>query len=331
MANEFSDLMTRTGSAAELPVQLAQDLVQSVIRDSTLLSLARKVPTTVLDSRIPVLSALPQAYWVVGDSGLKQTTGATFTNESILAQEIAAVCPIPQSILDDSQFMIWDAVKPLLVRACAKKLDDAGIWGVDVPVDSTGAPVWPPSVVATAQAAGASTPYTDDPVESLLNAAIMIGGQGYNASGAAVSNGWQFRASAARAQSMVANPSGSEVFPLLVAGMGIHPDPLVWHPNISDAIVADWSNVIVGIRQDVSIQVFTDGVISDQNGKVVLNLMQQDSVAARVTMRVGYRTLSPPTDVDPTLSGLSALSTAAIVAAPTVGAKSPARPAVPSK
>lgn len=312
---DFSQVMSRASIAGDLPQQLAQDLVLAVVRESTLLSLARKVPTRTLDSRIPVLDQLPEAYWVSGDAGLKGTTKAAFVNKSIIASEVAAVAPIPQNVLDDSQFPIWDSVKPLLARACAKKLDDAGIWGIDPPMLDDGiTPAWSPSVVATAQAAGAHTPYTEDPVTALLNAAILVSSQGYNATGAAVSNGWEFRASAARAQAVVANPADGP-YPLSVAGMGIKTRPLVWHPGNADAIVCDWANVVVGMRSDITIQVFDSGVISDDAGKVVLNLIQQDAVAARVVMRVGVRVLTPPTDVDPA-PRLTALTPAAIVAAP---------------
>ena len=267
-----------------------------------------------------MIDALPEAYWVTGDQGLKGTTKAVFANKSIIASEVAAVAPIPQNVLDDSQFPIWEAVKPLLARACAKKLDLAGIWGVDVPtLDDGTTPAWSPSVVATALAAGATVPYAADPVESLLHAATVVGDQAYNPTGAAVSNSWGFRASAVRAQSLVNNP-GEGPYPMSVAGIGIKTAPLVWKPDVADSIVVDWSNVIVGLRQDITITIHTDGVISDENGKVVLNLMQQDSVAARVVMRVGVRVLTPPTDVDPTgvvtpAGHLSALSPAALVAA----------------
>ena len=311
---DFSQIMTRAGVAGDLPQQLAQDLVLSVLRESALLSLARKVPTRTLDSRIPVLDQLPEAYWVSGDSGLKGTTKATFVNKSIIASEVAAVCPIPQAVLDDSQFPIWESVKPLLARACAKKLDDAGIWGIDPPMLEDGTtPAWSPSIVATANAAGAHTPFTDDPIDGLLNAAILVSSQGYNATGALVGNGWEFRASAARAQAVVANPADGP-YPLSVAGMGIKTRPLVWHPANADAIVVDWENVVVGMRSDIQIQVFDSGVISDDAGKVILNLLQQDAVAARVVMRVGVRVLTPPTDVLPADVGLNSLTPAAFVA-----------------
>ena len=52
---------------------------------------------------------------------------------------------------------------------------------------------------------------------------------------------------------------------------------------------ADWSNFVVGIRQDITYKMLDQSVISDDNGKVILNLAQQDCVAMRVVFRVGFR------------------------------------------
>ena len=42
---EFNDLLTRTEAAAELPLQLSDELVMGTIRESTALALGRNVPT----------------------------------------------------------------------------------------------------------------------------------------------------------------------------------------------------------------------------------------------------------------------------------------------
>ena len=52
---------------------------------------------------------------------------------------------------------------------------------------------------------------------------------------------------------------------------------------------------VVGVRQDLTFEVFRDGVISDENGVVKINLMQQDMVAIRVVGRYGYATAVPAT------------------------------------
>jgi hypothetical protein len=46
---------------------------------------------------------------------------------------------------------------------------------------------------------------------------------------------------------------------------------------------------VVGVRQDISFKLFTEGVIQDQTGSIIYNLMQQDMSAMRLTFRVGWQ------------------------------------------
>lgn len=60
-------------------------------------------------------------------------------------------------------------------------------------------------------------------------------------------------------------------------------------------LMADWSNFLVGIRQDISYKLLDQAVISDDDGKIILNLAQQDCVALRVTFRMGFQIANPIT------------------------------------
>jgi HK97 family phage major capsid protein len=71
-----------------------------------------------------------------------------------------------------------------------------------------------------------------------------------------------------------------------------------WDADEAELIAGDWSKAIIGMRQDITWKMFDQGVISDAGGAVVLNLMQQDSVALRVTMRVAYATSNPVTTLN---------------------------------
>ena len=52
--------------------------------------------------RMPVLSVLPESYWVQGDTGLKQTTSAAWEGVFLNAEELASITPIPEAVLNDS-------------------------------------------------------------------------------------------------------------------------------------------------------------------------------------------------------------------------------------
>ncbi len=86
--------------------------------------------------------------------------------------------------------------------------------------------------------------------------------------------------------------SGLYGFPLNEVGNG------AWSTSDATLMGGDFSKAIVGVRQDISVKIFDQGVISDGSGNVVLNLMQQDSVAMRVTARFGFATANPVTPVE---------------------------------
>jgi hypothetical protein len=74
-----------------------------------------------------------------------------------------------------------------------------------------------------------------------------------------------------------------------------------WNATATGAtmLAGDFTKAIIGLRKDISFKMFTEGVISDDSGKVILNLMQQDSVALRMTMRLAYATINPVTIMQP--------------------------------
>lgn len=296
----FSDYITRTTGAAELPEQLAADLIEAVQKESVILTMARKVPTTTRDSRIPVVNSLPVASWVTGadpDTGLKSVTAMQILNQQLIAEELATICVIPQNVVDDAQYNMWEAVRPELAKSIARAYDQAVMFGVNAPT------TFPPSLVAAATTAGLvvsgdTFANATDNTALVLEAASLVSTQGYNVNRASVSPGWQFRVAAARTTALTNNPVGDEMFPLLLAGMPIRVNPLWWPApatNGPDAIVADWDMVIAGIRKDVTLEPFREGVITDATGKVIQNLMQNDLTAIRATFRAGYYLATPPT------------------------------------
>ena len=59
-------------------------------------------------------------------------------------------------------------------------------------------------------------------------------------------------------------------------------------------IVGDWNQLVYAIRQDITFKVFTEGVVQDpSDGSIVYNLMQNDMVALRAVMRLGWEIPNP--------------------------------------
>ncbi|MDO5670497.1 MAG: phage major capsid protein [Corynebacterium sp.] len=132
---------------AMLPGQVITTILKEAPSSSVILERARRVPMSSAKTKQPVLASLPEAYWVEGDTGLKQTTESTWENVTMTAEELAVIVPIPDALVADSDVPLWDEIRPLLVEAIGKKVDQAALFGVDKPSS------WPTAVVPAAIAA----------------------------------------------------------------------------------------------------------------------------------------------------------------------------------
>ena len=135
-------------SDALLPEQTINEIIQTAPESSVILSRARKVQMSSKKAKQPVLSSLPDAYWLDGDTGLKQTTDASWKGVSMTAEELAVIVPIPNAVVDDANIPLWEQIRPLLAEAIGKKVDQAAVFGTDKPTS------WPTAIIPAAIAAG---------------------------------------------------------------------------------------------------------------------------------------------------------------------------------
>lgn len=285
-----------------VPEPVANQVIADMPRSSTLLTMARKVPMSTSTLRQPVLSALPEAYWVspaTGTPGLKQTTAADWANCTLVAEELAVILPIPESYLEDSQIDIWAELQPQLAASFGAAIDLAGLFGVNKPAG------WADDSVVEGAIAAGNEVVAGTGVDLAQDVAAMAQGvaeDGFGVNGFATGPGFRWRLVGLRSD---------DGFPIYAPPAGAQPGTLYgfpvnevmnggWVAADADLIGGDWSKVVIGTRTDIRFKVFTEGVISDAEGAIVLNLMQQDTVALRATMRVGFCVANPETRVNPT-------------------------------
>lgn len=289
---QYNDILGRADlTDVQLPDQVASEIIQEAPESSLLLSNAKRVQMSSKKFKQSVLASLPQAYWVNGDNGLKQTTDFSYKNVEMTAEEIAAIVPIPDSLVSDSNVPLWDSVKPLLTEAIGVLVDEAAILGTSKP------DTWADGLIPGAKAVGQEVANGGDLGVAVAQLGEKMASNGVSPSGFLGRPGlnWNLvglRDTTGQPIYQPGNPSaGSSAslygYPIAESRNGI------WNSQTADMLAVDWSKVFVGIRQDVTFDLFSEGVISDDSGKVVLNLMQQDTKALRVVFRVGYQVAQP--------------------------------------
>ena len=293
----YNSLTSRTDAGALIPEEVSESMLATATEQSAVLSMFRRIPVARSQVRLPILSALPVAYWVTGDTGLKQTTEMAWTNKFLNIEEAATIMPVPDAVADDIDANIWDEAMPYLVQAFGRLVDSAVFFGTNAPAS------FPTNINASAAAAGnvvsvssPTTAATGGVMADIDNLYGAVEGDGFDVSGFVAATSFRSKLRTARdttGQKLDAARIGGDlgafdglrvVYPmrgLFPTGGGAGTNPAVF--------AGDWDQFVLGVRRDITVDVFREGVIQDGAGAIVYNLMQQDMTAIRLTFRLGWQ------------------------------------------
>ncbi len=292
------DIINRTDAEALIPVQVSGEIIKAVTQQSAVLSLMRKLPNmTSKQQKMPVLSALATAGFVNGDTGLKATSKAAWMNKFITAEEIAVIIPIPEAVLDDAEYDIFGEIKPQIVEEFGRVIDGAALFDVDRPTS------WPTAIVNSAIAAGKTvTLGTGADIAADVNELMgLVEASGYDVNGfaAAISVKSKLRGLRDNTGSPIFQPSLTTGTPSTLYGQAInYPKNGAWDATKALILGGDFNQAVYAIRQDITYKVLDQAVISDGDGKIIYNLAQQDMVALRCVMRLGWQLPNPINRMD---------------------------------
>lgn len=291
-----AQIIDRTGAASLIPEENAREIIQGVVTQSAVLQRGRKLPNMSSKTyKMPVLDMLPIAYFVNGDTGAKKTTKQAWDKKFITAEEIAVIVPIPEAVLDDSDYDIWGEVKPRVIEAFGKVIDGAVLFDLDKP--ST----WRDGVVTTATKAGSIVTLAtgDDLYDKIMAeegiiAKIEESGYFVNGHMADIS----MRAKLRGLKDTTGNPifksdmQNGTTYSLDGSPMNF-PNNGAFDKSKALMISGDFSQLVYAIRQDITFKLFTEGVVQNTDGSIAYNLMQNDMVALRAVMRLGWEIPNP--------------------------------------
>lgn len=299
-----TNIVNRTDLSGLIPEPVTREIIQGVTEGSAVLQMGRRLPNmTSKTQTMNVLDMLPTAYFVTGDTGMKQTTKMKWDKKKIYAEEIAVIVPIPEAVLDDADYDIWGEVRPRLVEAFGKVIDGAILFGTNKPTS------WRDSVLETCTKAGsvvAATPYIYDDLLAEGGVIAKVEESGYLVNG--IMSAIQMRAKLRGLKDLNGNP----IFKTDMQGAtpyALDGSPMYFPRNgafdTAKALMfaGDWSELVYSIRQDITFKIFDQGVVQDpSDNSIVYNLMQNDMVALRAVMRLGWEIPNPKTAYNDTLS-----------------------------
>ena len=276
----------KTNVEALIETQVANEIFEGVVRESKALSMFRRLPNMTSDkTKLRVLDSLPIAYFVdeSTNNGRKNLTKMAWDKKYINAAELAVIVPIKENVLNDTTIDIWAEVKPRIVEAFGKKIDNAIFNGTDKPAD------WRTGLIPSIVTAGAEVTEGDNLYSDINDVMTKVEESGYNVTG--LLGGVGLKGKFRMLTDTTGQPiKGTEIDSLPKAFL----DNGAWDKTKSVLVAGDFSQAVYAIRQDVTYKVLTEAVIQDpSNGDILYNLAQDDMVALRVVMRLGWEIPNP--------------------------------------
>ena len=290
--------VSRTDALNLIVEQNSNSILQGAAKTSVAMATFRTVNMGTSILNMPLLETFPQAQWLTAtppadvDIVAKPTTNMTWGVKQLFAEEAATIVPIPENVLDDASFNLWSEVETRVAESIARLIDQTVFFGT-APAGNIPASFPVGGLVGEATAAG----HIVTPVDNLellddFSAAMeMVEADGYDVNTAYSGTGMRAPLRTLK------DGDGRYVYTTDVREgtpvNSIFGVPLYWVSNGSwdateaQAIVGDRNMAVLGIRQRLTAKRLSEATI---NG---FNLAEQDMLALRVKIRLGFAVLVP--------------------------------------
>lgn len=251
---------------------------------------------------IPVSTQLASAKFVNGEGGKKHNSIAKWDKKTLVAEEIAVIIPISEQILEDTSYDIFGQLEKQVVEAFGSVIDNAIFYGTGKPAS------WEAGIIPTAKAKGKKVVASDGLYQDIMGENGLIAK--VEESGFFIDGFYSSIGARGKLRGLV----GTDKMPIFVQNMKdtsmpytLDGMPLHFNRNGStlgtgtnkDIMVAgDFKQAVYSIRQDVRWELHPTGVLTNADGTIAINGLEQDIVFLRFVMRLGWALPNPVNRID---------------------------------
>jgi len=269
-----------------VPAEQAKDIIKGIAQGSILMKLSN---VTDMNSDTKVLNVLTDgagAYWV-GEGERIQTSKATWIHPELKAKKLAVIIPVTKEKLEDSTINVFAELKDQISEAFYKAFDSAGLFGTNSPFDT--------NIMKSATDAGNLVQLGTNGEGKLdldvSDAMALVEEEDLDVTAFAA------RKAIKNSLRKLRDANGNQLFANGVSGTEFYNEPIefaskgVWDAEKAELIGGDFKKYShVGIRDGISYEILTEATLQNtlaEDGKPI-SLAEQDLVAIKATMRIGY-------------------------------------------
>ncbi len=294
---ETAKMISRSNAEALIPQETSSEIIKNVPGASAALSLFKQLPNmSAKQKTLPIAQTLPTAYFLNGDTDMKKTTNAEWDKLTLTAEEIAVIIPIPEAVYNDSQYSMWDELKPQIVEAFGLAIDQAVFFGTNKPASYPNAIVTEAIAKGNVVQVGTNEDIAGDIIgENGVMSKVEDGG--FKVSGFYADNKLEakFRNLRDKNNQLLYTPGLTSEMPVNLVGRPLKYDEIggVFDTTKALLVAGDFSKAVYSIRQDLTFKVLDQAIIQNPDGTIAYNLAQQDMVALRFVMRLVVQVANP--------------------------------------
>lgn len=270
-----------------VPKEQSSEIIKKVTRGSSVIRLSRAEPMTSETKKFPVMTSGAGAYWV-GEGKRISTSGATWIFPELKAKKLAVIIPVTKEKLEDSTIDVFSELQDSIAEAFYQSFDAAAIFGFNSPfATSLMGAINEHNAIVKANTSNFDTAASD--VMAIVEAA------GYDVDGFAA------RIGVKNTLRKLRDANGAPIFVPGTDQNELYSQPIefvrngAWKDDQADLIAGEWKYSLVGIRDDIEYEILKEATLQntlDEDGKP-LSLAEQDMVAIKATMRIGYLCVKP--------------------------------------
>jgi HK97 family phage major capsid protein len=303
----YDQLISTADALALMPTEQRMEIIESVLDNSFAMTHCRRLRNlTKATATLKVSSELALSQWVDAPSGenhggLINSTTTGWEDVIMYVGKVASFVVIDQDTIDDTDIDIFQKAKDQVSGDIARLVDAAVLAGTNAPTGWPVGGIYTHAVNAANNVAiGTGADIYDDLLGETSAGVTGVFGKveadGYDPS--AVCGAISMKSRLRGCRDGIGNPIFNKV-----PGKGMDYElngvPAVFPKHggfpttTSNLIVGDFTNAVWAMRKELEMKVLTTGPIVDGAGNVIVNLAQQDCIALRFIMRLGFALPNP--------------------------------------
>lgn len=266
-----------------VPVEQAAGIMKDVTQGSTILKLSKVEPMKSESKKFSVLTEGAGAYWV-GEGERISTSEVKWIHPEIVAKKLAVIIPVTKEKLNDTTIDVFSELRTEIAKSFYKAIDGACLFGINSPFAK--------SIFSVADTAGNKIALgTNDKLDldvSDVMALVEDGGLDVNAFVAhrGIKNSLRKLRDANGNALYVEGVNQKELYNQVVE----FADNGSFDKTKAEIIGGNFDYSLVGIREGIEYEILREATLQNTlhtDGKP-LSLAEQDMIAIRATMRLGF-------------------------------------------